>query len=83
MNISLPTALKAWVEQQVEEGGYSTASEYFRDLVRRAKEAAGRSGIDDQLIEALDGPAATPMTKKDWDWIREEGLRRVKSRRKK
>jgi antitoxin ParD1/3/4 len=34
MNISLPDALKEWVESRVESGKYSTASDYVRVLVR-------------------------------------------------
>ena len=35
MNISLPDAMKAFVEEQVQSGGFGTVSEYVRDLVRR------------------------------------------------
>ena len=34
MNISLPDPLKDYIEERVVNGGYSTTSEYFRDLVR-------------------------------------------------
>jgi antitoxin ParD1/3/4 len=34
MNISLPDALKDWVEQQVATGRYANASDMVRDLVR-------------------------------------------------
>ena len=35
MNISLPEALKAFVDEQVATRGYSTSSEYVRELIRR------------------------------------------------
>ena len=35
MNISLPDALKAFVDEQVEKRGYGTSSEYVRELIRR------------------------------------------------
>jgi antitoxin ParD1/3/4 len=35
MNISLPDALKAFVDAQVTQGGYGTSSEYVRELIRR------------------------------------------------
>ena len=38
MNISLPDALKAYVESSVAEGRYSNASDYVRDLIRRELE---------------------------------------------
>jgi antitoxin ParD1/3/4 len=34
MNISLPDTLRSFVEEQVSSGGYSTVSEYIRELVR-------------------------------------------------
>jgi antitoxin ParD1/3/4 len=35
MNISLPDALKDFVDQQVSTAGYGTSSEYVRELIRR------------------------------------------------
>lgn len=35
MNISLPSALRVFVDEQVARGGYSTSSEYVRELIRR------------------------------------------------
>lgn len=35
MSISLPEALKAFVDKQVAERGYGTSSEYVRELIRR------------------------------------------------
>lgn len=35
MNISLPDALKAFVDDQVSQRGYGTSSEYVRELIRR------------------------------------------------
>jgi antitoxin ParD1/3/4 len=35
MNISLPTSLKDYVDEQVGEGGYGTSSEYVRELIRK------------------------------------------------
>lgn len=35
MNISLPDSLKAFVDQQVTVRGFSTSSEYVRELIRK------------------------------------------------
>lgn len=35
MNVSLPDPMKAWVEAQTQDGRYSNASDYVRDLIRR------------------------------------------------
>jgi antitoxin ParD1/3/4 len=37
LNISLSEHLKAFVEDQVSCGGFSTASEYVRSLIREAQ----------------------------------------------
>jgi antitoxin ParD1/3/4 len=40
LNLSIPPALKNWVDAKVAEGRYSSASDYMRHLVRRDQEAA-------------------------------------------
>jgi antitoxin ParD1/3/4 len=79
MNISLPQSLKEWVEQQISERGYNTASEFVRDVLRREQ---ARARIDARLIEAIESGPATPMTRKDWVAIRRKGLMRVAARKK-
>jgi antitoxin ParD1/3/4 len=34
LNVSLPDQLKFWIISKVEEGKYSSASDYLRDLIR-------------------------------------------------
>jgi antitoxin ParD1/3/4 len=54
MNVSLPDELKAYVDEQVGDGGYGSTSEYVRDLIRRDKERQ-------QLrLVLLDGGASSP-----------------------
>ncbi|MDF1485309.1 type II toxin-antitoxin system ParD family antitoxin [Ramlibacter sp. H39-3-26] len=55
MNISLPDALKIHVDAQVSSGGYGTASEYVRELIRRDQE---RIRLRELL---LDGARSEPM----------------------
>lgn len=83
MNISLPAPLKNWVERQVEERGYSTASEFVRDVLRREQEQAVRAAVDSRLLQAMGSGEATPMTAKDWKRIRAEGMKRARDGRKK
>jgi len=51
MNISLPEALRDFVEEAVSAGGYSSVSEYVRELVRRAKTD---KDLENRLLAALD-----------------------------
>jgi antitoxin ParD1/3/4 len=78
MNISVPPALKSWVDKQVSSGGFGTASEFIRHLIRNAKARdAAHSAIEDQLVAGLDSGPPTPMRASDWDNIRREVRRRV------
>ena len=81
MNISLPAPLKNWVAQQVAERGYSTASEFVRDVLRREQEQAARAAVDARLLAAVDSGESTPMTADDWKRIRTKGRKRAASRR--
>ena len=38
MNVSLPTAMKSFVDEQVKLRGYQSSSEYIRDLLRREQD---------------------------------------------
>lgn len=40
MNVSLPEALKEFVDSKVAEANYGTASEYVRELIRRDQDRA-------------------------------------------
>ena len=51
MNVSLPESLRDFVDAQVSERGYSSASEYMRELVRTAK---GERELEEKLLAALD-----------------------------
>jgi antitoxin ParD1/3/4 len=50
MNISLPDPLREFVEDQVKVGNYASASEFMRDLVRRAK---NEHDLEKRLLDAL------------------------------
>lgn len=40
LNVTLPPALRSWVDYRIAEGRYSSASDLVRDLLRRDQEAA-------------------------------------------
>jgi antitoxin ParD1/3/4 len=82
MNISLTDAMKAFVEQQAAERGFGTVSEYMRVLIRGAQEReAERKRVDALLLAGVDSGPATPLTRKDWDSIRQEVHERHAARR--
>ncbi len=82
LNISLPEAMRTWVEEQVADGGYSTPSEFVRQLLRAEQERQVRGQIDRNLLKALDSGEATDLTSTDWEHIRQRVFAK-KARRKK
>lgn len=51
MNVSLPDAMKTWVEQQANSGRYSNASDYVRDLIHRDQERADKLARMQALVD--------------------------------
>jgi len=66
LNISLPKAMKGFVESQLKHGGYATASEYVRDLIREAQKSAARKKLEQGLLEGLDGSPAIEVDEQYW-----------------
>jgi antitoxin ParD1/3/4 len=76
MNIALPESMKHFVQEQVTEGGYSSVSEYVRDLIRAAQKRKVEERIDTMLLEGLDSGQPIPITAEYW----EEKKRRLTER---
>ncbi|OIQ71562.1 antitoxin ParD4 [mine drainage metagenome] len=55
MNISLPSTLKSFVDEQVSQGTYGTSSEYLRELIRKDKDRMHLRGL--LLAGAASAPA--------------------------
>lgn len=51
MNISLPDAMKEWVEQQAATGRYSNSSDVVRDLIRREQVKAEKIANMQRLVD--------------------------------
>ena len=83
INISLPSPMKKWIDKQVASRGYETTDAFFMEMLRREKALAARERIDDILSDAIGSGQPTPMTPKDWDRIRTNGLKRSRERQRK
>jgi antitoxin ParD1/3/4 len=68
MNISLPDSLKDFVDEQVNERGYGTSSEYVRELIRKDQDRLKLRGI------LLKGAASAPTKPVDTAYF--DSLRR-------
>lgn len=81
MNISLPEPLKQFVDGQIAQGRYSSASEYVRELIRADEKRKAEERLEGLLLEGLGG-TETELTAADWKAIRKEALARVDARKK-
>ena len=63
MNISLPQALKSFVDRQVRSRGYSSSSEYVRELIRKDQDRQRLRGL------LLEGAASPPAITADADYF--------------
>ena len=79
LNISLPDSMRAFIDEQIAQGGYSTASEYIRDLIRQAQKQAAQEKLDNLLLEGLESGESIEVTD---EWWQEKQERLVKLRRK-
>ena len=67
MNIALPESMTHFVQQHVAEGGYSSVSEYVRDLIRAAQIRKQEERIDALLLEGLGSGEPIAMTLEYWE----------------
>ena len=77
MNISVPDDMKAFVEAEMAQEGYASASEYLRTLIRDAQKRRAKRELEAKFREALESGPATPMTREDWDSIEQEAMDRL------
>ena len=78
INISVPDSMKAEVEEIIATDGYGNTSEFFRDLVRSYLRQRQERKIEAMLVEGMRSGEAAPLTSKDFEAIKQRGLKRLK-----
>ncbi len=78
LNISLPDSMRVFIDEQIAQGGYSTASEYIRDLIRQAQKQTAQEKLDSLLLEGLESGKSIEVTDQ---WWQEKQERLIKLRR--
>ena len=74
MNISLPDALRSFVDRQVASRGYGTSSEYVRELIRRDQDRQRLRGL---LLDGADSAPASTADRARFDRLRERVRRQT------
>lgn len=68
LNISLPRPLKSFVEDQISAGGYTSASEYIRELIRAARRSQALTHqLEEMLLEGLESGPCVAADDGYWD----------------
>ena len=67
MNVALPEAMKLFVQERVSEGGYSSASEYIRSLIRSDQKRTSEERIDALLLDGLASGEPVAVTPGYWE----------------
>lgn len=76
MNVSLPEKLKKYVETQTKYG-YSTPSEYVRELIREDQRRKAKEKLDTLLLEGLNSGDPGPVDAKFWADLKQEALAKL------
>lgn len=69
--------MRTYIEEKVATGGYSSVSEYFRELVRQDQKRQAAECLETMLLEGLNSGNPTEMTPDDWEDIRQAVQERI------
>lgn len=81
MTVSLPDAMKEWIEAETAKGDYASTSDFMRDLVRRERERREPRMTLEELRQKLAESRASGDSDLSFDELIAEGRRLSKSRR--
>jgi antitoxin ParD1/3/4 len=82
MNVSLPEALKDYVQESVAQGAFGSASDCVRALVREDRKRQAEARLEALLLEGLDSGDPTPLDAAEWESIRQEVEERIGAKRR-
>lgn len=77
MNVSLPDPMKAWVESRTQDGRYSNASDYVRDLIRRDQD---RQQAIAELQQIVDEALASGVSDRSFPEILDAAQREARQK---
>jgi antitoxin ParD1/3/4 len=72
LNVAVPETLQEFVQTRVAEGGYGSASEYIRELIRADQKQQVRVILEAEVVKGARSGPSVPMNEEDWEEIRNE-----------
>ncbi len=79
LNVSMPKAMKEYVQERVKTGGYGNTSEYVRELIRSEQKQRAKEELETLILEGIQSGPSTEMTTADWKKLRDEVKQRAAS----
>jgi len=77
MNISLTDPLKQFVDEEVSQGGYSSTSDYVRDLIRQRQRQKAEELLRRLIAEGLASGPGAPVTSATFERMRRDLAERL------
>ncbi|MEN4952522.1 type II toxin-antitoxin system ParD family antitoxin [Stenotrophomonas sp. TWI819] len=77
MNISLTDPLKQFVDEEVTQGGYSSTSDYVRDLIRQRQRQKAEELLRRLIAEGLTSGPSVPVTPATFERMRQDLAERL------
>jgi antitoxin ParD1/3/4 len=72
LNISLPEAMRVFIDEEIARGEFSTASEYIRHLIREDQKRVAQARLERLLLEGLE--SGEPVEISDEWWQRKKAV---------
>ena len=69
LNISVAEDLQEFINEQIQQKGYSDVSEYINHLIQKDKEKEAENHLENLLLEGLDSGEAIAVTNQ---WLNEK-----------
>ena len=70
LNVAMPDELREYVEQRTKNGGFSTPTEYVRQLIRADRENETQRRLESALLERIDDAEYNDVTPADLEDLR-------------
>jgi antitoxin ParD1/3/4 len=78
ISISLPEAIKAYVEERVAQSDYSSVDEYFLELIQQDQQRYSQEHLEALLLEGLNSGDPIAVTDEWWELKRAELLHKIR-----
>jgi len=72
--------MREWIDDQVKKGGYGTASEFVRGVIREAQKNKARQELEAKLLEGINSGPTIEVNEAYWSGLRDRVAKRVKKK---